>query len=130
MTGPASTVNVLVPNASTQQLISAAAFYLVYGFGASAGVAPWNNVSADYCIHRNNDSYVQNYLVLASSLPSAKGYGVDAGTNADSITLLTALATPEAGIAFTSGEVADANRAAVRTLAWQQRSARCGWRWC
>lgn len=120
VTGPISTVNVLVPNASTQQAISAEAFYLIYGFGASAGVAPWNNASADYYIHRNTDSYVQLYLALASGLPAAKFYGVDAGTNSNSITLLTALATPEAGIAFASGEVADANRATVRTLAWQQ----------
>jgi hypothetical protein len=119
VTGPISSVNVLVPNASSQQAISAEAFYLVYGFGAAAGVAPWTNADPAYYIHRNENSYVQLYLALASGIPVTKFYGVDAGSNTNSIAYLSALTDPEAGIGFASGEVADGNRATVRTLAWQ-----------
>ncbi len=120
VTGPIGTVNVLVPNASTQQAISSEAFYLIYGFGAAAGVAPWTNASDTYFIHRNQDSFVQLYLAAAAGLPGNQFYGVDAGNNTNSIAWLAALANPEEGISFSSGETADANRATVRTLAWQQ----------
>lgn len=127
VTGPISTVNVLVPNASTQQSISAEAFYLVYGLNAAANVAPWNNASSSYYVKRNENSYVQLYLSLATGLPYNKFLGVDAVTNANTITLLGGLANPEQGIGFASGEVADANRAAVRTLAWQQTGQNVGY---
>ncbi len=120
VTGPISSVNVFVPNASTQQSISSEAFYLIYGLGAAAGIAPWTSTDPAYFIHRNENSFVQLYLATASTLPVTKFYGVDAGTNANSVAYAAALANPEQGIAFASGDVADANRATVRTLAWQQ----------
>jgi hypothetical protein len=124
--GPISTVNVIVPNASTQQSISAEAFYLVYGFGAGADVAPWNNPDPSYYIHRNENSFVQIYLSLATGLPVTRYYGTDAGSNANSVAYLSALPNPEQGLAFCSGDVADANRATVRTLAWQQTGQNTG----
>lgn len=125
--GPVSTVNVLVRSESTQQSISAEAFYLVYGLGPAADIAPWNNPAADYYIHRNQDSYVQLYLATASTLPVNSFFGVDAGSNTNSIAWLNALANPEQGISFASGEVADANRATVRTLAWQHFGQNAGY---
>ncbi len=125
-TGPISTVNVIVPNASTQQSISAEALYLVYGFGPEADVAPWNNPDPAYYIHRNENSFVQIYLAEATGLPVTKFFGVDAGTNSNSVAYLTALASPEQGIAFVSGDVADANRATVRTLAYQHTGQNAG----
>jgi hypothetical protein len=127
VTGPISTVNVLVPNASTQQAISAEAFYLIYGLGPAANIAPWNNPDTSYYIHRNQDSYVQLYLATASGLPVTKFFGVDAGSNTNSIALLNGLGVPEQGISFASGEVADANRATVRTLAWQHTGQNAAW---
>lgn len=123
--GPISTVNVLVPNISTQQSISAEAFYLVYGLGALADIAPWNNPDPGYYVRRNENAAVQIILSLATGLPVTKFSGVDAGTNANSVTLLSAL--DEQGIAFASGDVADANRATVRTLAWQQEAQTAGY---
>ncbi|MFM2160944.1 MAG: hypothetical protein RLZZ383_456 [Pseudomonadota bacterium] len=117
--GPISTVNLLVANASTQQAISAEALYFLYGFGGSAGIAPWTNPTPDSFIRRNENSYVQLYLAEATGLNAAAFYGVDATSNSKSVSLLAALAEPEAGISFASGEVADANRATVRTLAYQ-----------
>jgi len=119
VTGPISTVNVIVRNESSQQGISAEGLYLVYGFGPAGGVAPWINPDPSYYIRRNQNSYVQQYIGLATGLPATKFYGVDAGTNSNSVAWLVALSDPEAGISFCSGEVADANRDTVRTLAYQ-----------
>lgn len=127
VTGPISSVNLLVPNASTQQSISSEAVYLVYGFGAAADVAPWNNPDPSYYIHRNENSFVQLYLSAATGLPVTKFYGVDAGSNSNSVAYLSALADPEQGIAFASGDVADANRATVRTLAYQHVGQNAGY---
>lgn len=124
--GPISSVNLIVPNASSQQSISAEALYLVYGFGAAADVAPWNNPDPSYYIHRNENSFVQIYVALATGLPLTRFYGVDAGSNSNSVAYLTALANPEQGIAFVSGDVADANRATVRTLAYQHFDQNAG----
>lgn len=127
VTGPVSTVNVVVPNASTQQSISAEAFYLIYGLGPEADIAPWNNADPAYYIHRNENSFVQLYLSEATGLPVTKYYGTDAGTNSNTVSYLAALATPEQGIGFCSGDVADANRGTVRTLAWQQTGQNVGY---
>jgi len=127
VTGPVSSVNVIVPNASAEQSISAEAFYLVYGLGPAAGIAPWTNSDESYYIHRNENSFVQLYLAEATGLPVTKFYGVDAGSNSNSVAYLTALADPQAGIAFVSGDVADANRATVRTLAWQHFDQNVGY---
>jgi hypothetical protein len=126
-TGPVSSVNVLVPNASTQQSISAEAFYLVYGFGGAAGIAPWTNSDPSYFIHRDENSFVQLYLAKATGIPVTKFYGVDSTSNTNTVAYLAALADPEAGIGFASGDVADANRATVRTLAWQQTGQTAGY---
>ncbi len=118
-TGPISAMSVLVPEASTQQAISAEAFYLVFGFGPAADIAPWNNADLSYYVRRDENSAAQQILALASGLPGTSFYGTDAGTNANSVALLAALAQPEQGIGFASADVADANRDSVNTLAWK-----------
>ena len=125
--GPVSSVNVIVPNASSEQSISAEAFYLVYGFNEAAGIEPWTNPADDYYIHRDENSFVQIAMAQASGLPVTKFLGVDAGTNSNSVAFLNALADPDQGIAFVSGDVADANRATVKTLAWQHFGQNTGY---
>lgn len=127
VTGPVSTVNLLVDARSEEQSISAEAAYLVYGFGPQAGISPWDNPSDAYYIRRNQDSYVQQYIAKAVGLPASRFYGVDATSNTNSIAYLSALASPEQGISFASGEVADANRATVRTLAYQHFGQNAGY---
>ena len=59
LSGPVNPVSVLVPAASTQQVISSEAFYLVYGLGADAGIEPWTNPDPAYLQRRNEDSGTQ-----------------------------------------------------------------------
>lgn len=118
--GPISAVTVVVPEASTQQAISAEAFYLVYGLGPAANIAPWNNADESYYIKRDENSAAAQILGLATGLDVVDFYGTDAGSNSNTITLLTQLADPEAGIGFCSADVADANRDKTNILAWKQ----------
>lgn len=119
VTGPISTVNLVVPNGSTQTNISAEATYLVFGLGPDADVAPWNDPDPANYVFRNENSFVQLAISAATGVPATKFFGTDAGTNTNSVAFLAALADPEKGIGFVSGDVADANRATVKTLAYQ-----------
>lgn len=123
--GPVGTVNVFVPLASPEQSISSEAFYFVYGFGAAGQAAPWTDESL--LIRRDENSFVQLYLSLASGVPPTRFVGVDARNNANSVGLVAGAADPRAAIGFASGEVADAARDRVRTLAWQQKGQSCGY---
>lgn len=119
VTGPISGIAVLAPVASTQQNISAEAFYLTYLLGPEAGIEPWTNPDPAYYLKRDENSAAGIIMSLATGLPIENFYGTDAGSNSNTVTLLGGLADPEAGIGFASTDVADANRATVKTLAWQ-----------
>jgi hypothetical protein len=123
--GPVTTWNVFVPRASSQQSISAEAAYFVFGFGRESGVAPWTDEAL--IIRRDANSAAQIVLGLAIGLPVERFRGVDAMTNGRSISLVAMASNPEAAIGFASADNADANRATVRTLAWQQPGQRCGY---
>lgn len=123
--GPVTTWNVFVPRASSQQSISSEAAYFVFGFGRESGVAPWTDEAA--IIRRDANSAAQIILGLATGVPVERFRGVDAMTNGRSISLVAMATNAEGAIGFASGENVDANRATVRTLAWQQAGQTCGY---
>ena len=123
--GSVSTVNFIVPNASTQQSISAEAAYFVYGFGAAGRVSPW--VDETVLGRRDANSYVTTFLSIALHIPPGSFKGVDTKSNTGTVSLLSTAATPEAAVGAVSGDVADANRASVRTLAYQHFGQSCGY---
>lgn len=120
VSGAADPVAVLVPVGSTQQAISSEAFYLVYGFGAAAGIEPWTNADDSYFQRRNDDSGTQAMVSLASTLPTTAYIGTDAGGGSTLVSNLSSLAEPEQGIGFATSATADAHRDVVRNLAWKQ----------
>ena len=123
--GPVTSWNFIVPIASSQQSISAEAVYLVYGFGAESQAAPWTDEAQ--LIRRSPTSGAQLAVSAASGLPSDRFRGEDARSNGNSVVLVSGSTNPEAAIGFVSGEVADASRAVVRTLAYQHRGQHCGY---
>lgn len=123
--GPVSTWNFFVPTASTQQSISTEAAYFVYGFGRNSGVAPWTDEAA--IIRRDANSAAQIVVGLETGVPPERFLGVDAMTNGRSISLVAMSAAPQSAIGFASGENVDANRATVRTLAFQHTGQTCGY---
>lgn len=127
--GPISSVSVIVNELSTETSISSGAIKYVYGQGAAANVAPWNNDT--YLFHRNDTSYVQLYLALAAGISSSGWYGTapanDVGTNENMVLQVAASGNEQQRLGFVSSEVADANRATVNTLAYQHYGQSCGY---
>jgi hypothetical protein len=130
--GPVGTVNFLVPNASSQQSISAEALYFVYGFGGVAGqVEPW---TLDTAIGtRNANSFAAIFAALYAGVPLSRlaTTGTDVLTNSGTVTFLNnaaAAGNAESAIAFASGEVP--TRTARRCARWRcnraNRPARTG----
>jgi hypothetical protein len=123
--GSVNTVNIIVPLASSQTSISAAAAYFVFGFGAAGQAAPWIVDAA--VIIRDVNSAVQQLLAEAIGLPPARFKGTNGASQSGVITKVSQSLTPEAAIGFVSGEAADAARATVRTLAYQHYDQTCGY---
>lgn len=120
--GPVGSVNILVPNGSSELAITSEALHFIYRYGPNSGVAPWTSPSTEDFIRRNNSSFVKLFVSIAAGLPTTFTFlGTDAGTNENTVTLLNARAqlNPNLPIGFASGDVADENRGTIRTLAYQ-----------
>jgi hypothetical protein len=76
--GPVQPMVFVVPRASSQMSISAAAAYFVFGFGDASGVSPWTVNESIY--RRNATSAVQALLAVAIGVPLTRWAGVDVGT--------------------------------------------------
>jgi hypothetical protein len=130
--GPVQPVDFVVPVQSSQQSISTAAAYYIWGFGAVApnAVAPWT-VPANI-FTRSASSFVNLFVSLDTGVPAATvaTHTTVESTNAATVAAIAALngtSSAESGIGFVSGEVADGNRATIRTLAYQHTGQSCGY---
>lgn len=123
--GPVQAFTLVVPLASSQQSISAEAAYFVFGFGQTGQASPWTDELQIF--RRDVNSAAQLFISLATGVPSERFKGVDTKSNSGTITAVSSSATPEAAIGLVGGEVADANRSAVRVLAYQHRGQSCGY---
>ena len=123
--GPVVGVSVIVPKGSSENSISTEGVYFVFGFGKAGQVSPW--LDDNLIIRRNENSFVQLFLAKATGVPETKFKGLDAKTNQASIQLVQTAATPNAAIGFASSDVADDNRASIKTLAYQHNGQSCGY---
>jgi len=134
--GPIQPMVFVVPKASSQQSLSAAAAYMIFGFGADSGVAPWTNPASIY--RRNKASAVQALLGVAIDVPIARWAGVDAATVQSSVTAgLTGAAAvihsleldpnPEQAIGILADtNIDDLTASHLRVLAYQDHEQSCG----
>ena len=122
--GPVNTYSLIVPTASSQTVISSEGAYFAFGFGQLGQAQPW--VDDTQIFKRDANSAAQLFISLATGIPPEKFKGVDTRTNAGTITAVATSIKPEAAIGLVSGEVADANRATIRNLAYQHKGQRCG----
>lgn len=123
--GPIQSFDFIVPKASSQTSISAAAAYFAYGFGAPGQAQPWTDESQIF--KRDPNSGAALFIALAIGVPVEKLKGVDATTNANTVTLVSTSPTPENAIGIVSGEVAEANLNVVSQLAYQHYGQTCGY---
>ncbi|MDB4938047.1 MAG: hypothetical protein JWP87_5019 [Labilithrix sp.] len=122
--GPINTYNLIVPKASSQSSISSEGAYFVFGFGQLGQAQPW--IDDTQIFRRDANSAAQLFIALSTGIPAEKFKGVDTKTNSGTVTAVAQSTKPEAAIGLVSGEVADANRLTVRTLAYQHKGQRCG----
>lgn len=130
--GPVQAVDFVVPAQSTQQSVSTEAAYYLWGFDASDAahtVSPWS-VPANI-FTRSASSFVNLFVSLDTGIPAATvaARGTVESTNGATLTALNALnsTTPESGIGYVSGEVADGNRSQIKVLAYQHTGQSCGY---
>lgn len=123
--GPVQSFNIVVPKSSQETAISSDALYFILGFGAQGQASPWTNESQIF--RRDTNSAVAIAFGLASGVPVEKFKGIDAKTNADTVTSVATASDPQAAIGMVAGEVADSNADKLRTLAYQHRGQTCGY---
>jgi hypothetical protein len=92
--GPVQAMSFVVPKASTQQSISAAAAYFVYGFGASSGVSPWTKASN--ILHLDGASGTQRMIAAAIGVPTAQWQGTDLSYSSMMLSALTSVSSADA----------------------------------
>jgi hypothetical protein len=141
--GPVQSIDFVVPAQSSQQSISTAAAYYIWGF-AGVGtntVTPWNVPANIYT--RSSSSFITIFVGLDTGLPASRiaqpyppvGDAAAAAnptqvkTNQLTVSGLNALnaTSPESGIGFVSGEVADGARGQIKVLAYQHTGQTCGY---
>lgn len=127
--GPVQTLNIITAKASAETSISREALYFIYGWGAESDAAPWTNEAAIY--KRTSSSFVHNFLAQGIGLPNTSFLGVEVTTNQASVDGIVAAAgsTPDATLGYVSGSTAntEANRAVIKTLAYQHTGQECGY---
>lgn len=123
--GPASGWSLITHIDSNQSVISAEALYFAYGWGDNSQAAPWNQEA--FLFSRNPTSAALLAWVAATGLPAARWLGTDVQTNANMVTEVGNAIVPNAALGFVSSEVADRDRASVKTLAFQAKDQICGY---
>ncbi len=127
--GPIQPMTFVVPGASTQHVISAAAAYLLFGLGGNNGqAAPWTDPT--YYFTRNASSGTQQMIARAVDVPADKWWGVDRGGSGGVRDGLKSLLDPtlaERAIGIVSADIADSVRGDLRTLAFQSEGQSCGY---
>lgn len=123
--GPIQPFTFIVAKASSETTISAAAGYFAYGFGVQGEASPW--IDEANLIKRDANSAAAIIVALAIKVPVEKLKGVDAGSNNNTVTLISMSQKPQNTLGFVSGEVAEANAGKVNVLAFQAYDQSCGY---
>jgi hypothetical protein len=126
-TGPIQAITFVVPSASSQHSISAAAAHLIFGAGGSGGVvAPWTDPTL-YFIRSSGTGTIQ-LPSRAINVPPTGWWGIDR-LSADNLTASLEGIDPlsaEKAIGVLSADFADRARANVRELMFQEEGQACG----
>lgn len=124
--GPVQAMTFVVPQASSQETISAEAAYYVFGFGNDSGVEPWTDES--FVFQRNDQSGTQRMLAAAIGVDASRWFGTKTASSADmrQSVITAGSKNAEATLGILSADEADANRATLRVLAFQDFSKSCG----
>ncbi len=123
--GPIQAMTFAVPLASTKQVISAEAAYLLFGFGTDGVVGSWTDMTQ--VMARSATSGTQQMLAAAINVPATKWFGKANAGSGDVLNGLAAATSPDAAIGILATDVVDKNRTKVRALAYQHYGQSCGY---
>jgi hypothetical protein len=130
--GPVQVMNFAVPQASTQQSISLAAAYYVFGFGGeSYPISPWTD-PAQLQI-RNANSGTQALIAAAIGVPPTQWSGIQHDTSAQVGAALVAAGqgccqkTIDSALGILASDYLLQNSQTLRGLAVQDRNSDCGY---
>lgn len=126
--GPVQTMTFAVPASSSQNVISAEAAYLVYGFGNDSQVTPWTDATT--IEKRSETSGTQQMISAYINVPAAKWQGHSNSASGDLLTSLTTSASngnAEKAIGILATDVTDKNRNAVKVLGYQHYKQSCAY---
>jgi hypothetical protein len=125
--GPIQAMTFLVPQASSQQAISAEAAYVVYGNGGvgDAGTIPWNDPT--YLFNRADSTGTNQIISRAIGVTPALWWGTQKASASAMAAQLEAVpaGAEEKTIGTISADLADAQRGNLRELAFQATGQKC-----
>jgi hypothetical protein len=126
--GPVQIMTFVVPQASSQYAISAAAAYLVYGFGATGDVTPWTD--EQLIEQRSASSGTQNMIARSIGVPAGLWHGQANAASQNVVNALLAAGmlgstSASAAIGILGTDFADNYRGQVRVLAYQAYGQQC-----
>jgi hypothetical protein len=122
-TGPAQSMVMAVPIASSQTAITFEEAYFVFGFGAAGMVAPWTDVSQLFIRTVTKGTLLS--WAAAISVPAAKWQGIrEANSNGPCPSVQCDLETstsPQAALGILGAEIYDADRTNLKALAFRSK---------
>jgi hypothetical protein len=130
--GPVQVMNFAVPQPSTQQSISLAAAYYIFGFGGQTyPVPPWTDPTELEI--RSANSGTQSLIGAAIGVPPAQWYGVNHSTSAQVGAALVAAGQSgdpkriDSALGILASDYLLQNSQSLRGLAFQDTTAGCGY---
>jgi ABC-type phosphate transport system substrate-binding protein len=131
--GPIQAMTMVVPQASSQNSITAAQAHLVFGTGGQGvpvpnpATFPWTDPTLYFV--RNSGSGTQQMLSRAFNVPANQWWGIDRGGSGAVKTGLEAVdpAKVDQAIGILSTDVVDPERGKLKYLAFQESGQSCGY---
>jgi hypothetical protein len=115
--GPIQAYAFITPKASDALAIPAEEAYLVFGFGDTDMLSPWNN--EQFMFIRPPSKSTVLTLAAAIQVPAEKWRGQAINASDDVMTAVASSSSPEATIGILGSEIYDANRSVITELAFR-----------
>jgi ABC-type phosphate transport system substrate-binding protein len=123
--GPVQPMTFVVPKISTQKSISAEAAYFVFGFGASSGVAPWDDPK--FLFIRDENSGTEQMIAAAIGVQPTMWKGTSASSTGVMTVDVSTSTQPDKTLGILVADAADSNRDTISVLAYQHYDQDCGY---
>jgi ABC-type phosphate transport system substrate-binding protein len=125
--GPVQAMTFVVPNASQEKAISAEAAYMIFGFGASSGVAPWTDPTKFHV--RSSSSGTLQMIAAAIGVGATQWKGVaepNSTAVVNALTMANSMNVTDV-LGILGATEADDQRLYMHELAYKHYGQNCGY---